>query len=70
MTLKKSNRFKYLDVRQLRKIDGIWVATQISMTSKQGRKTLHKTLLTTSDIAMNPDIGKSIFTTRTLEKGL
>jgi hypothetical protein len=67
---KKIGITKYLDVRKLEKIDGIWVATQTSMITKQGKKTLHKTLLTSSNIKMNPEIDKDIFTIRSIEKGL
>jgi hypothetical protein len=70
LTLKKAGRVKYLDVRKLEKIDGIWVATQTSMITKQGNITLHKTLLTSSNIKMNPAIDKDIFTIRSIEKGL
>ena len=49
--LKKGSRLKYMDVKKLEKIDGIWIPTEIHMTTKKGKKTLHKTILkaTTSD---------------------
>lgn len=68
--LKKGNRVKYMDVRKLEEIDGIWVAIQTTMTTKQGKKTLHKTVLTNSDVEINKIIDDDMFTVRSIEKGL
>ena len=68
--LKKAKRIKYMDVRKLTQIDGIWVAMQTSMTSKQGKKTLHKTILTNSDVEINTYIDDDMFSIRAIEKGL
>ena len=68
--LQKANRVKYLDVRKLEKINGIWVPTQTTMTTKQGKKTLHKTILMQTDMKINIDISNDIFTIRAIEKGL
>lgn len=70
LTLQKTNRFKYLDVRKIKKINGVWVAIQTSMTSKQGKRTTHKTLLTQSNIQINAKVSPEIFSIRTIEKGL
>lgn len=68
--LKKANRVKYMDVRKMKKIDGIWVAIQTTMTTKSGKQTLHKTLLNNSDIKMNIAIDDDMFSIRKIEKGL
>jgi hypothetical protein len=68
--LKKGSRVKYMDVRKLEKIDGIWVAMQTTMTTKQGKKTLHKTILTNSDVEINKRINGNMFSIRRIEKGL
>lgn len=68
--LKKANRVKYMDVRKMEKIDGIWVATQTTMTTKSGKKTLHKTILSNHDIKMNTAIKDEMFRIRKIEKGL
>ncbi len=68
--LADSPRLKYLDVKQLEKIDGIWVATETHMTTKRGKSTIHKTILTEQNIVFNQDLKKSLFTVRRLEKGL
>ncbi len=68
--LKKASRLKYMDVRKLEKIDGIWVATQTTMTTKQGKHTLHKTILNNSNIKMNKTVDDAMFSIRMIEKGL
>jgi len=68
--LKKANRIKYMDVKKIEKVDGIDVATVTTMTTKQGKRTLHKTVLIQSDVKMNQDLKEDMFTTRTIEKGL
>jgi hypothetical protein len=68
--LKKGSRVKYMDVRKLEKIDGIWVAIQTTMTTKQGKKTLHKTVLTNSNVEINKSIDSNMFSIRRIEKGL
>jgi hypothetical protein len=40
------------------------------MTTKKGKKTLHKTIFEFSDIKYNQNLEESFFSTRTLEKGL
>ncbi|MCF6254587.1 MAG: outer membrane lipoprotein-sorting protein, partial [Thiomicrorhabdus sp.] len=61
---------KYLDVKSLEQIDGIWVATEIEMKTKKDKITLHSTLLRLSDIQFNQDLKENFFTVRRIEKGL
>ncbi|MCK5110067.1 MAG: outer membrane lipoprotein-sorting protein [Arcobacteraceae bacterium] len=68
--LKKAGRVKYMDVKKVEKIDGIDVATQTTMTTKKGKRTIHKTILIQSDVKMNQDLKEELFTVRTIEKGL
>jgi hypothetical protein len=68
--LKKGQRNKYLDVLQLEQIDGIWVPTEMTMTTKKGKTTLHKTRLRNSNVRFNQDLDEDLFSTRQLEKGL
>lgn len=68
--LKKGNRLRYMEVDDLQQIDGIWVPLQMSMTTKKGKTTLHKTILKTSNVKFNQDLDESDFTIRKLEKGL
>jgi hypothetical protein len=68
--LKKGRRNKYFDVKKLEQIDGIWVATEMHMTTKKGKKTLHRTVLKNSNVKFNQDLEEDLFSTRRLEKGL
>ncbi len=61
---------KYMDVRKLEKIDGIWIGTERHVTRKIGKKTIHKTILKFENMKFNQKLGYKIFTTRRLEKGL
>ena len=67
----KKKRNKYLDVRKLEKIDGIWVSTELHVTTKSGKKTLHKTILKQKNVYFNQDeVNEDLFSIRRLEKGL
>ena len=68
--VKKGNRLKYMDVKKLEQIDGIWVTTEVHMTLRKGPETLHKTILLTGNVSFGQGHGDEIFTTRQLEKGL
>ena len=68
--VKKGKRLKYLDVKRLELIDGIWVATEMHMSTRKGKRTLHKTVLTSSNVKFNQELDPDIFTQRRLEKGL
>ena len=66
----KKRRNKYIDVKKLEKIDGIWVSTETHVTTKTGKKTLHKTILKENNIRFNQDeVNEDFFTIRRLEKG-
>jgi hypothetical protein len=67
--LKKGNRNKYMEVKELEQIDGIWVPTLVTMTTKKGKQTLHKTLLRTSDVKFDQPLDYDSFTVRGLEAG-
>ncbi len=67
----KKKRNKYLDVRELEEIDGIWVSTELHVTTKSGKKTLHKTILKQKNVHFNQDeVNEDLFSIRRLEKGL
>ena len=66
----KNGKKKYLDVTKMHKQDGIWVIDEMTMTTKKGKNTVHKTILNFDNIQVNPEIKDDMFTTRRLEKGL
>ena len=68
--LKENGRKKYLDVKKLEQIDGIWVATEIEMKTTKDKNTLHRTVLKLADVKFNQDLDDSFFTVRRIEKGL
>ena len=68
--LKKGKRLKYMNVEKLELIDGIWVPTQITMSTRKGKKTLHKTRIEVSNIKFNQPLEEDMFSLRQLEKGL
>lgn len=67
--VKKGKRNKYMEVQELEQIDGIWVPTVMTMTTKKGKQTLHKTILRTNQIKFNQDLDFDSFTVRGLESG-
>ena len=68
--VKKGKRLKYFDVKKLEQIDGIWVPTELTMTTKKGKATVHKSVIKMSNVRFNQDLSEDLFTTRRLEKGL
>ena len=61
---------KYVDVKNLEQIDGIWVATEMHIARKQGRQTVHQTVLRLSDVQFNQPLDEGMFSIRRLEKGM
>jgi len=68
--VKKGKRLKYFDVKKLEQIDGIWIPTEMHMTTKKGKTTLHKTIIKANDVRFNQEIDEDTFTVRKLERGL
>ncbi len=61
---------KFMDVKKLEEIDGIWVATENHVVKKLGKKIVHQTLLKQSSVKFNQNLDDDMFTIRRLEKGL
>jgi outer membrane lipoprotein-sorting protein len=66
----RNGKKKYMDMQRLHKQGGVWLPDVLTMTTKKGNKTTHKTVLKFSHIKLNKSIPDSMFTTRRLEKGL
>ena len=66
----RNGKKKYMDMQKLHKQGGVWLPDVMTMTTKKGKRTLHKTVLKFSNIKLNKAINNSMFTTRRLEKGL
>lgn len=67
--VKEDRTIKYMQVNRLEQIDGIWIATEMQMVTKQGRDTVHATVLKFSNIKFNQRLDEDLFTLRRLEKG-
>jgi hypothetical protein len=67
---KRNGYVKYLDVKNLELIDGIWVATDMHVKRKKNKKVVHQTVLKISNIKFNQDLSEDMFTVRRLTKGL
>jgi len=63
-------KLKYFDIKSLSEIDGIWTSLEIHMTTKKGKRTLHKTILKQSNIHYNSDFDPRLFAVGRLSKGL
>ena len=61
---------KYLDLKSIHQEGGVWLIDEMTMTTKDGQTTEHKTTLSFSNILLNQPIDDGVFTTRRLEKGL
>jgi hypothetical protein len=68
--IKVGKKLKYMMIKNLKKIDGIWTTLEMQMVTKKGRKTLHKTIFKFSDVKYNQNLNESLFSTRTIQKGL
>jgi hypothetical protein len=67
--LKRGGRMKYYEVKRLEQIEGIWVATEMHMTTRKGDTTLHKTVLQLENVHFDQPMDESRFSVRQLEKG-
>jgi hypothetical protein len=66
----KNGKKKYLDLKKIHKQKGIWVVDEMTMTTKKGKTTIHKTVLKFDNIKVNNALKDDLFSTRRLEKGL
>ena len=66
----KNGKKKYLDIKKMHKQGGVWLMDEMTMTTKKGKATVHKTILKFSHIKLNKSINDNMFTTRRLEKGI
>ena len=65
-----SSRMKFMQIKKLERIDGIWVATEMQMVTREGNATVHATTLQFNNVRFNQKLDDGLFTVRQLEKGL
>ena len=68
--MNEGSKIKYLDIKKIEKIDGIWTPLEITMTTKKGKIFDHKTILKYHDMKYNQNVDKDILTVRRMEKGI
>lgn len=68
--VKEGKKLKYLDIKKLEQVDGIWVGTEIHMKTNKGKQTIHRSVFKWHNIKFNQDLDEDLFTIRRLEKGL
>ncbi len=68
--VREGKKLKYLDIRKLEHIDGIWVGTEINMKTNKGKQTIHRSVFKWENIKFNQDLDEKLFTIRRLEKGI
>jgi len=68
--LQTGGKVKYMEIRKLEQIDGIWVGTETVMTTKKDKAVEHQTILKSRNIQFNQPLDNELFTTRRLEQGL
>jgi hypothetical protein len=68
--LKKSKKVKYMQVKKLEQIDGIWTPMEIHMTTRNASHVEHKTILHRVTVKYNQQIDQNLFTTRKMEMGI
>jgi hypothetical protein len=66
---KSGDYIKYMEIKKLEKIDGIWVATETHVKKTLNKKAVHRTVLRLRDIKFNQPLEEAFFSTRQLEKG-
>jgi len=67
---KSGGVIKYVDVKKLEQIDGIWVGTEMQVFRKKNKKKIHETILKWHDVKFNQNLNEDLFTVRRMEKGL
>ncbi len=68
--LQEGKKVKYMEVKKLEQVDGIWVAVERWMKTTKNKKTLHRTKMFWNNVKFNQGLEESFFSVRQLEKGL
>ncbi len=67
--LDEGNKIKYVDMPDIREINGIWTALEITAKTTRNGKILHNTIFISKNVKYGQAVEESMFTTRQLEKG-
>lgn len=66
----KPDRLKFYDVKRVERVGDIWTVLEAEMTSRQGKRFLHKTILSYDNVLYGQPLDDAFFSVRTMEKGL
>lgn len=66
---KSGGYIKYMEVKKLEQIDGIWLSTEMHVKKTLNKKAVHRTVLRLSNVQFNQPLKLEFFSTRQLEKG-
>lgn len=66
----EGNKQRYYDTPSLALIEGVWTPLEITMTTKQGGNTVHKTVISFSNVKYDQNLDESLFTVRQLERDI
>lgn len=68
--LEKGGKLKYMEVKKLDQVDGVWVSSEVVMTTRKDKEILHQTVMHSRNISFNQPQPDETFSTRRLEQGL
>jgi hypothetical protein len=68
--LKQGKRIKYQEMKTIKQIDGIWIATEVFIKTTKNKRTEHKTIMNWRNVKFNQKTDEDFFTVRQLEKGI
>ena len=68
--LKEGKKIKYQENKEVKEIDGVWVATELHEKTTKNKIVLHRTVMEYNNIKYNQSLGDDMFSVRKLEKGI
>ena len=66
----KSNITKHMSAKDIRKIDGVWTASRVSMTTRKRDRFRSRTTIRIDQVVYNVAIPSEEFTTQRMERGI
>jgi hypothetical protein len=67
--LQRGGRMKFMEVRELEQIDGIWTPLHMVMSTRKGQQTEHTSVLRWENIKYDQALDDELFTQRRLSQG-
>ncbi len=67
--VRQGNKLKYMEIKSLEQIDGIWTGTEMVMSTKVGKVTEHASILRMRDVKYGQPLDDELFSQRRLSHG-